>query len=402
MRRRRLAIAVVVPIVIVVVVVLNLIRSPSAVEVEGFCVEKGQIESVVSAPGRIRPYVEVKLSSDIMGRIVDLRVKEGEHVDAGQIVALIDSRDQEARVRKAVSTLNSATANLRFKESEYATAQELFRKELISNEEYQAMKTEYEIAATQVEQAHATLEEARQELQKTNIITPISGIVTELNVEEGEIAVVGTMNNPGTVLMTVSDLGRVVAVCEVDESDVIDIDAGYRAKISIDAFPDTSFEGEVIEVSSSGTTYRAGTPEEVTNFEVKIELKEEVKGLKPNMSTTCRITTEHRSDVLKIPIQSVMTKEEGEGVFLVRAGIAEWIDVGSGISDEKWIEIEEGLSEGDTVVSGSYKTLNILKSGDRVEVSSFPDEEEGESGEKGDASGGEEVHDEAGEENESD
>jgi HlyD family secretion protein len=401
MKRRRLAIVIVVPIVIVLVIVSNLIRSPSAVEVEGFCVEKGEIESAVSAPGRIRPYVEVKLSSDIMGRIVELRVKEGEQVDVGQIVALLDSRDQEARVRKAVSTLNSASASLRFKESEYSTAQELFKKELISNEEYQAIKTEYEIASTQVEQARATLEEARQELQKTKIITPISGIVTELNVEEGEIAVVGTMNNPGTVLMIVSDLGRVVAVCEVDESDVIDIETGYSAKISIDAFPDTSFEGEVIEVSSSGTTYRAGTPEEVTNFEVKIELKERVEGLKPNMSTTCRITTEHRSDALKIPIQSLMTKEEGEGVFLVRAGIAEWTDVGSGISDEKWVEIEEGLGEGDTVVSGSYKALNRLKSGDRVEVSSFPEKEEAESDEKGEGSGGPVGDDEAGEEDES-
>lgn len=385
MRRSRLIAIIVVPVLIVFVVVLNLVRSPDALEVEVSLVAEGEIESAISAPGRIRPYVEVKLSSDIMGRIVSLKVKEGDQVEVGQIVTLIDSRDQEARVKKASSALNSATASLKFKEATYSRSQELFNKGLISSEEFQAIKTEYEIANTQVEQARASLQEAHQELLKTKIITPISGTVTELNVEEGEMAVVGTMNNPGTVLMTISDLGRVVAVCEVDESDVIDIDVGHPAKISIDALPDTSFGGEVIELSSSGITYRAGTPEEVTNFEVKIELKEVVEGLKPNMSATCEIITEHKLDILKVPIQSIIEKKEKEGVFLVRDGKAEWIDVKSGISDEKWVEIEEGVSEGDSVVSGSYKALDKLKAGDPVKISSILEEEkeepEGEEGE---------------------
>ncbi len=375
-RKKKFIVAIVIPIIVILVIVLNLVRSPSSTKVEGFLVVKGEIESTISAPGRIRPYVEVKLSSDIMGKIVSLKVKEGDQVEAGQIVALVDSRDQEARARRAQSALNSATASLKFKETTYSTNQKLYSKGLISSEAFQAIKTEYEIAKTQVEQAQATLEEARQELLKTKIIAPISGTVTELNVEEGEIAVVGTMNNPGTVLMIVSDLGRVVAVCEVDESDVVDIEVDCPAKISIDAFPDTSFEGEVIEVSSSGTTYRAGTPEELTNFEIKIELREWTERLKPNMSTTSRIITEQKSDVLKVPIQSVMEMEKKEGVFVVRNGAAEWIDIESGISDEKWVEVEEGVSEGDTVVSGSYKTLNKLKSGDRVEISSMFEEEE--------------------------
>ncbi len=379
MKRGKLIAAIVVPTAIVVLIAVNLIRSPDAVKVEVFSVAKGDIQSTISAPGRIRPYVEVKLSSDIMGRIVALKVKEGDQVKGSQIVALVDCRDQDARVRRASSALNSATASLRFKESAYARSQELFDKGLISNEEFQAIKTEYEIAMTQVEQARATLEEARQELLKTKIITPISGTVTELNVEEGEIAVVGTMNNPGTVLMTISDLRRVIAVCEVDESDVIDIEVRHPAKISIDALPDTTFKGEVIEISSSGSTYRAGTPEEVTNFEVKIELKEQVEGLRPNMSTTCEIITEHRLDVLKVPIQSVMEKKKREGVFLVQNGMAEWVGVESGISDEKWVEIEEGVSEGDSVVSGSYKVLGKLKTGDRIKVSGLFEEEKDES-----------------------
>lgn len=379
MRRRKLIVAIVVPSLIVVVIVLNLVRSPDAVKAEVFSVAKGEIESTISAPARIRPYLEVKLSSDIMGRIVSLKVKEGDPVEAGQIVALIDSKDQAARVRKASSAVSSATASLTFKESAYSRSQELFNKGLISNEEFQAIKTEYEIAHTQVEQAQATLEEAQQDLLKTKIITPISGTVTELNVEEGEIAVVGTMNNPGTVLMTISDFERVIAVCEVDESDVVDIELRHDAKVSIDAFPDTTFRGEVIEISSAGTTYRPGTPDEVTNFEVRIEITEPVEGLKPNMSATCKIITQQRLDVLKVPIQSVVEKEKKEGIFVIRNGMAEWADVRTGISDEKWMEIREGVSEGDTVVSGSYKVLSTLKTGDRVEASSLFKGEESES-----------------------
>jgi len=379
MSKRKLAVLIAIPALIALVIVLNLVRSPDATKVEASPVVRGEIQSTVSAPARIRPYVEVQLSSDIIGKIVDLAVKEGQHVEPGQIVALVDSRDQEARVSKALSALNSATSSLRFKEATYSRSQELFNKGLISNEEFQAIKTEYEIAQTQVEQAKATLKEAHQELQKTKIITPISGIVTELNVEEGEIAVVGTMNNPGTVLMTISDLERVVAVCEVDESDVVDIKVGCSAHVSIDAFPDTTFPGEVLEVSSSGTTYRPGTPEEVTNFEVKIELKERVEGLKPNMSATCKIVTQEKSDVLKVPIQSVIQKEEKEGLFVIQDGKAEYRDAKTGISDEKWVEIEEGVSEGDTVVSGSYKVLSALKAGDRVTASTIFGEEKGES-----------------------
>jgi HlyD family secretion protein len=141
-------------------------------------------------------------------------------------------------------------------------------------------------------------------------------------------------------------------------------------EVSIDAFRDTTFKGEVIEISSAGTTYRPGTPDEVTNFEVKIEVTEWVERLKPNMSATCKIITEQKSDVLKVPIQSVVEKEKKAGVFAVRNGMAEWVDIKSGISDEKWMEIEEGVDEGDTVVSGTYKVLSTLKAGDRVEASS--------------------------------
>ncbi len=398
MKRKKLMAIIAVPIVIVLLVIVNVTRSPSAIEVEVSVVSTGEIKQTVSAPGRIKPFVEVKLSSDIMGRIIDLRVEEGELVEAGQIVALIDSRDQEARVRKAESALLSAEASFQLKESTYRISKELFSKELVSREEFHAIETEREIAETAVAQARATLAEARQELLKTKILTPISGTVTALNVEEGEMAVVGTMNNPGTVLMSISNLARVVAVCEVDESDVIDIELGHAADVSIDALPDTSFEGKVIEVSSSGTTYRMGSPEEVTNFEVKIELGEPVRGLKPNMSATCEIVTEHKTDVLKVPIQSVIQKKEKDGVFVVEEGRAAWKDVKSGISDEQWVEMKDGVAEGDSVVSGTYKVLSTLKEGDLVKASSSPEKkeeekeaEEGESvGEEGTASEGSE------------
>jgi HlyD family secretion protein len=281
------------------------------------------------------------------------------------------------------------------KASTHRINQELFKKDLVSKEEFHAIETELEIAQTAVAQARATLTEARQELMKTKIVTPISGTVTALNVEEGEMAVVGTMNNPGTVLMTISDLARVVAVCEVDESDVIDIELGHSAAVTIDALPDTTFEGRVIEVSSSGTTYRAGSPEEVTNFEVRIELGEPVKGLKPNMSATCEIVTEHRMDVLKVPIQSVIEKKEKEGVFVVEEGKSVWKDVKSGISDEKWVEMKDGVAEDDSVVSGTYKVLSTLKGGERVKASSPPEGERGEKEEKGEE---ESTAEEAGEE----
>lgn len=368
MKKKRLFIICGIIAFIIIIVLVNVLKGEKRVSVEVAEVERGEIEAKVSAPGRVKPFIEVKISSDIPGKIVALKVKEGSRVKPNEIVARLDSKDQESILKKAESGLKSALSNLNFKKITYNRKGKLFKQGLISNEEFLSIKTEHEIAETQVEQAKASVEGAKDELRKTQIVSPIEGVVTELNVEEGEIVVTGTMNNPGTVLMIIGDMRKMVVECEVDESDVVSIKEENEAEISIDAYPDTTFKGRVIEISSAGVTERTGTYEEVTNFKVKVEIVDSIEGLRPNMSATSEIITEFKNDGIRVPIQSVVVREKKEGVFVVRDGKAELTLVTTGISTEKFVEITKGLSEGEKVVSGSYKTLSDLKSGTPVKI----------------------------------
>lgn len=386
--KKKLFIGIAVLIVILIIVVMNVRFKGSSIKVKTDVVERGRIKSTVSAPGRISPKNEVNISSDIMGKLTNLNVREGEEVTKGKVIARLERTREEAAVESARSSFLSAEASYEMKKSKFDTKVELYKKSLIAREEFETAETELKMAKLNVEERRASLKNVLESLNKTTIRSPINGVVTRLNVEEGETVVTGTMNNPGTVLMVLSDLSQMEVECEVDESDIVNLGVGQTAEINVDAFGDTVFSGHVVEVSNAGKTIYSGTQEEVTNFEVKVAFDSTDKRLRPGMSSTVDIISAKKDSTLKVPIQCVVLrgkdKEKKEGVFIVEDGMATFREVETGISSDMEIEIKKGLDVGEFVVSGPYSALSKLKDGDNVEEMEKEEEkkEKKEEGEK--------------------
>lgn len=374
--KKKIFIGIGVLIIILIIIVLNLKSKGKSLEVRTEEVKIGEIRSIVSAPGRVTPKNDVNISSDIMGKLIKLNVREGDKVKKGQVVAELEGTREEAAVEVARSSLLSAEASYEMKKSTFGRLEKLYEKSLVSKEEFESGKTELRMAELSVEERRANLKKAKESLDKTIIKSPINAVVTNLNVEEGETVVTGTMNNPGTVLMVLSDLSQMEVECEVDESDIVDLRIDEPAEIIVDAFGDTLFEGHIVEISNAGKTSRMGTQEEVTNFEVKVAFDKTDNRLRPGMSSSVDIITCSKDSALKAPVQSVIErgKEEDKksGVFIVKEGKARFSEVVIGISSEMDIEIKEGLTEGEMIVSGPYSALSKLKDGDNVNVKKPP------------------------------
>jgi len=412
-------------LIIVIIVAVNLLKSgEKTVAVETDKTKKSDLTATVSAEGKMEAKTQVKISAYVPAKIVRLPVKEGERVHKGKILVQLDQVAYQAAVDQVKATLESARARLKLSEATleqskliYDRQKKLFEQSLTSQEQFDAARTDYNARLAEVEssrylvsQSQASLVQAQDNLDKTTITSPINGIVTDLNAEEGEIVMVGTMNNPGTVILTVSDLSEIQADVDVDETDVANLKLGQEAKIRIDAIPDTSFNGLVNEIAGTGKVEGLGTQNQVTNFEVKVLMKDEVPNVRPGMSCTVDITTAHHPRVLNLPIQAVVIRElpedslkalqgkgkesealaatdkdkkpakdtlsqknqkkkEVEGVFVLKEGKAVFTPVQTGIADKQNIEITSGLKEGDEVITGSYRILRNLKNGDSVKVS---------------------------------
>ncbi len=373
---------------VILVIILNLTRSSQpAVKVQAEEVERKDISSKVTASGRIQPETMVKISANIPARIISLPVKEGQAVEKGQLLVLLDKTRYVANVERARSSLNSAISNLKKVEGDYKRAKKLYGKELTSESEMELLKAQYATAKSGVEQGRASLKEAEDDLSKCTITSPISGLITRLNKEEGEMVLGAQFQED--VIMVVADLTRIEAQVDVDETDVVDVKPGQEAEIEVDALPDTVLHGQVKEISNTATTTGYGTQEEVTNFRVKITLLDPHPSLRPGMSATVDIITAHHPDSLSVPIQAVVMrpplKEEKddslsskkkvkpvEVVFVVEDGVAHQRQVKTGISSETDMEILDGLKEGDKVVTGGYRTLRDLKDGDKVKIVKKP------------------------------
>ncbi len=370
--KKKIIIGVGVLVVILIIVVMNVKFKGKAIEVKAEKVKKGEIKSIVSAPGRVSPKNDVNISSDIMGKLIKLNVREGDKVKRGDVISELDRTREEAAVEVARSSLLSAKASYEMKSTSFERTKKLYEKLLISKEEFEVGKTDFRMAELTVEERQANLKNALENLNKTIIRSPINGVVTRLNVEEGETVVTGTMNNPGTVLMVLSDLSQMEVECEVDESDIVDLEIEQFAEINVDAFGDTIFEGYVVEISNAGRTSGMGTQEEVTNFKVKVAFDKTDSRLRPGMSSSVDIISSRRDSVLKVPIQCVVERGEEEekktGIFVVVDGKAHFREVKTGISSETEIEIKEGVEEEEMVVSGPYSVLSKLKDGDDVKT----------------------------------
>ena len=399
-KRRNALILVGVAAVVVVSLILGQgIDRKDRTEVTTDRVERGTIVAKVSGPGRVRAETKVQISSSLLGRIVELGVDEGDVVTRGQFLLKLDDVFYSSQVAQARARLERASAELRTAERDLNDASEQFARDLISEKEYadfQAFEASYSQA---YEEAGAALRAAEDQLEKTVFHSPIDGVVTRLNVEEGENVVTGTMNQPGTVIMTISDLSNMEVEVEIDETDIVDVEIGQSAEIDVEALADTTLTGTVTEVGNSGITSLAGTQEEVTNFLVTVLVTDVHPALKPGMTATVEIVTATHEDALNVPIQAVVARtpseleaaaddsetdeeprksrseleeeKEMEGVFVVtEEDQALFVPVVSGIADELSIEVEGELEEDQKIVSGPYKVLRTLKNGDDLKVES--------------------------------
>lgn len=416
MSKKKVLIGAAVGVVIIVFVALAMRQGRrGGVDVRTEEVQRRSLVSVVTASGRIRPHRRVDIQADVSGRIVELRIVEGEMVTVGDTLLVIDPatfRSALQRAQAALSSAQASAAQARANRDQAHRQLERTRRiraqnpELISDSELETAETTFEVQEAlyqasehMVEQSRANVQEARDRLAKTVIQAPMSGRVTRLNVELGETAIVGTMNNPGTVLLTVADLSEMEAVVEVDETDIPQIELGDSASIEIDAFPDRVFTGRVTEIGHSSIQGGAlglsgSTSDQSVDFEVVIRLDEPPGALRTDLSATADVVAEVRDSVLSIPIIALTLRtpepdeveepsgdsegepielveeeepEEMEGVFVMAEdNTVTFRPVKVGIAGREHFEVLEGLEEGEIIVAGSYQAIRQLQDGNLV------------------------------------
>jgi HlyD family secretion protein len=415
-------------------------KREKGVTIQTEAIRMRDLSAIVSASGKIQPKRLVNISADTPGRVVNLAVNEGDRVRIGQFLLQIDPKSLRTRVDSGSASLQAQvdsleqmrqaveTAKVQLQQANQTLArqQDLWNQQLTTREQLDKAVNDVRSAESAVRereklikpqesriaQERAGLESARYDLSKVRIESPIDGIVTRRNIQEGETAVVGTMNNAGTVLLTLADMGVIQAEVEVDETNVPQVQIGQIAKITIDAIPDRSFKGHVTEIGNSpiqtSTTTTAATGTQATNFKVVVVLDEKVPEVRPGFTCTADITTATRTGVVSVPIPAVavrelvydangqvikepktdkkrrpspvesvasaselkpgQTRKETEGVFLVRDNRAEFAPIKMGIAGEKYFEVLSGLKEGDQVVTGPYNSVRGIADGDPVKV----------------------------------
>lgn len=392
---------------VVVVVILLLIRNGNnndGIAVRTAKVNKQKIIETVSANGMIQPQTKVKISADVAAKIIQLDVKEGDWVEKGRFLVQLD-REQflaeresaQANLRASEANANLVKENMHKVEKDYLRVKELFDRELESqaaldqaHAAFQVEKARHQAALEQVDQARANLKQASDALSKTTIYAPMAGTISELNKEEGEIALGSQFQED--VIMVVSNLSGMEALVDMDENDVVSVQVGDSAMIEVDALPNIAFKGTVSEIASSAKITASGTADQKTEFEVKIAIDTPGQALRPGMTASADIITEIREKAVVVPIQSVSVRtpdqltagfepktpadsaaaaaaaakyvpdKDGfvQVVFVVKTGEVEAAGVKTGIQSDTHIEILEGLSEGDEIVVGNYRAISQL------------------------------------------
>ena len=412
-------------------------RKPPGTTVTVETIKARDLEAIVSASGKIQPKRLVNISADASGRVVNLAVNEGDRVKQGQFLLQIDPKSLRTRVDSGAASLEAAessldqqrqaveTARVQLEQNQKSLARQrdLWNQQLTTRESLEKFESDVRAAEStlrerekfvnaqnaRIGQEKATLESARYDLSKVRMESPIDGIVTRRNIQEGETAVIGTMNNAGTVLLTLADMSVIQAEVEVDETNIPNVSIGQIAKITIDALPDRTFKGHVSEIGNSPIQAASGTSTQstqATNFKVVVMLDEIVPDVRPGFTCTADITTATRANVTAVPIPAVavrelvydaagavvkppkdtkkrkptdppppiaelepgQTRKEMEGVFVRRANLAEFVTIKLGISGDKFFEVLSGLKPGDEVVTGPYNSVRTIADGDEVRV----------------------------------
>jgi HlyD family secretion protein len=359
--KKKLIIAASIIVVLCIIVFANL-KKTGGVKVTASKVEKGEIEEMVSAPGEIHAKEERKINAEVTAEVIKLYVEEGDWVKKGQILVKLDSTEQFAAYNRALANVNAQRADLEFRKEQMKRKKELYEKGLISRENFDNIATEVELAQSNLENAKTELNRAKRMLERATIRSPIMGTVMEIDKEEGEVVVAGTINNPGSIILTVSDLGNMEMVADVNESEIPLVSLGDTARITVDAFTDTTFIGVVY--------YKASMPKEASSqaaveFEVKISTPHH-DGMLPGMSANCEIITAKKDSVLKIPLQSLVTKDKKSGVYKIENDKTKFTETKTGITEGKWVEIKDGLAEKELIVTGPIKTLMSLTDNQKI------------------------------------
>jgi len=409
------------------------------------------LESVVSASGKIQPKTQVNISANTTGRVTRLAVEEGERVKTGQFLLEIDPRSLEGQlqrgeasvaaaesslaqsrtnVEQARTTVEQAETQLALARQTLKRQQDLWKDGLTTKQELERAENDVKVRESdvksreadvkariqdiqtreqQIKQEQAGLATTKYNLNQVILNSPIDGLVTRRNIEQGETAVMGTMNNAGTVLLTIADMSVLDAEVEVDETDIPTVNLGQAAKITIDAVPDRTFKGHVTEIGNSPvqtSTAATSGQRQATTFKVKVTLDEPVPDVRPGFTCTAEITTATKKNVAAVPIQALTvremlfndkgqlvhepppkkgrnveptvsasnepppghTRKETEGVFLMRDGRAVFAPVKVGIAGEKYFEVVNGVSAGDQVITGPFANVRTLADGEQVRL----------------------------------
>ena len=418
-------------------------RPPDVPAVTVETLRRRDLEALVSASGKIQPKRQVNISANTMGRVTRLAVQEGERVRAGQFLLEIDPRSlagqlqrgeasvaaarsslQQARttVEQARATLDLARQNLNRQEELWkdglTTRESLERVQnevVVREADLRTRQQEVQTREEQIKQEQAGLATTRYNLSQVIISSPMEGIVTRRNIEEGENVMVGTMNNAGTVLLTIADMSVIEAEIEVDETDIPTVTLGQEGRITIDAVPDQTFRGRVTEIGNSPiqTTGADAATARATNFKVVITLDEAIPDIRPGFSCTAEITTSTRKAAISVPIQAVtvrdmlydatgtlihepppprlsrfqlarrgevettttppepapgQTRRETEGVFVLRDGRAVFVPIRVGIAGERYFEVLSGVTENDQIITGPFNSVRALADGAEVRL----------------------------------
>jgi HlyD family secretion protein len=437
-RNKKILIGVAVVIVLAALAFVNIkYRRQEGVTVNVETVQKRDLEAIVSASGKIQPHDLVNISADTVGRVTNLAVDEGMRVKKGQFLMQIDpkllasaanqaqaglaaARSQMEQIRVAADSAHAAQKQA---QDEFARQQQLWKqglttKQALDNAESTLRMRQADAASAdkqietqrlRMQQEQGALDSARYTLSKVRIESPIDGIITKRNIQEGETVVVGTMNNAGTVLLTIADMSVIEAQVEVDETDIPTVVVGQPAKVTIDAMPGKTFHGHVTEIGNSPIQAASGTQTaatQATNFLVKVKVDEPIPDVRPGFTCTADITTATRKAAVSVPIQATTVREvvvdregtivrppkndkrrrrvaatavqdlkpgeqrkELEGVFVVRNdNRTEFVPVKTGIAGEKYFEVLSGLKEGDKVVIGPFSSVRELADGADVKI----------------------------------
>jgi HlyD family secretion protein len=433
-------------LLLVIIVSVTVYQSrKNLVTVQTGKVQKQNLASVVSASGEVKPKTYVNIGANAFGKIIKLHVKEGDHVKKGQLLAQLenvqssadvnatrasvqaaetDAIASDAALNTSLADLNRAKSDAEHAKFDWDRAQGLYNAALIAKQDYDVKKAAWDTAVAGLAQAEAKVAQAKAEkdsadkhitqnqanltrvadvLQKTTYEAPFDGVITNLPVREGETVVIGIQNSPGSTLMTLADMSVITSEVKVDETDIVNVRLGQPADVTIDAIPHKIFHGIVSEIGDNAivrstgvaTSQATSTSQEAKDFKVVVTLTDPPPDLRPGLSSTAKITTATRNDVLSIPIQALTVrtradlapnddkgsvqaasaladaskqKEEVQGVFVIRNKKAEFVPVDTGISGTTDIEVTKGVQTGDEVITGSYKVLRTLKPGTNVKI----------------------------------